>query len=57
MILSSVKIGKGFVIGAGSVVLDDIPSYAIVAGNPARLVKYRFDKELIKKCWTLIYQK
>ena len=34
-------IGKGSIIGAGTVVTKDIPPYAIVAGNPARIIKYR----------------
>lgn len=48
-ILGGVKIGNGAVIGAGAVVAKDIPPYAIVVGNPARVVKYRFDEATIKK--------
>lgn len=47
IILSGVKVGRGAVIGAGSVVASDIPPYAVVVGNPARIVKYRIPKELI----------
>lgn len=47
IILSGVKVSKGAVIGAGSVVTKDVPPYAIVAGNPAKIVKYRFNNELI----------
>ncbi|MDR1679062.1 MAG: acyltransferase [Prevotellaceae bacterium] len=35
------KIGRGVIIGAGSVVTKDIPDYAIVGGNPAKIIKYR----------------
>lgn len=41
------KIGNGAVVGAGSVVTHDVPPYAIVAGNPARVLRYRFDAETI----------
>ena len=47
-ILSGVTIGDGAVIGAGTVVAKDVPHYAIVAGNPARLVRYRFDEVTIR---------
>jgi acetyltransferase-like isoleucine patch superfamily enzyme len=49
IILSGVKIGQGAVIAAGSVVTKDVEPYAIVAGNPARLIKYRFEREIIQK--------
>ena len=48
-ILSGVKIGDGAVLGAKSVVAKDVPPYAIVCGNPAKIIKYRFDKESIQK--------
>jgi len=40
-ILKGVNIANGAVIGAGSVVVKDVPEYAIVVGNPAKIVKYR----------------
>lgn len=46
-ILSNVTIGNGAVIGAGAVVSKDVASYSIVAGNPARHVRYRFGEEWI----------
>jgi maltose O-acetyltransferase len=41
IILPGVRIEKGAIIGAGSVVTKDIPPYAICAGNPARVIRYR----------------
>lgn len=42
IILGNTKIiGKGAIIGAGSVVTKPVPDYAIVAGNPARIIRYR----------------
>lgn len=46
MILPGVTIGKGAVVGAGSVVTKSVPPYQVVAGNPARMVKERTLKEL-----------
>jgi acetyltransferase-like isoleucine patch superfamily enzyme len=39
IVLKGVKIGKGVIVAAGSVVTKDIPEYSIVAGNPAKVVK------------------
>lgn len=47
-IMSGVTIGDGAVIGAMSVISRDVPPYAIFAGNPARLVRYRFRKSVIE---------
>ena len=44
LILSGVRIGDGAVIGAGSVVNKNVEDYAIVAGNPAKFIRYRFDE-------------
>lgn len=49
LILSGVKIGKGAVIGAGSVVSKNIPPYAIVVGNPCKVIKYRFSESIRDK--------
>ncbi|WP_260712952.1 CatB-related O-acetyltransferase [Clostridium botulinum] len=48
-ILSGVNIGNGVSIGANSVIAKDIPNYAIVAGNPAKIIRYKFDTETINK--------
>ncbi len=45
-ILPGVHIGDGAIIGANSVVGSDVEAYTIVAGNPARLIRKRFDDEL-----------
>ena len=47
VILPGVHIGDGAIIGASSVVGHDVPPYTIVAGNPARVLRKRFDDELI----------
>jgi len=49
IILPGVKIGDGAIIGAGAVVTRDIPPFAIVAGAPARILRYRFSPEQIRK--------
>lgn len=48
-IMSGVTIGDGAVIGAYSVVAKNVPPYAIVVGNPARIVRYRFDEKTIEQ--------
>lgn len=40
-ILPGVEIGKGAIIGAASLITKNVPAYAIVGGNPARVIKYR----------------
>lgn len=47
MIMPGVKIADGAIIGARSVVTQDVPPYSIVAGNPARMIKRRFDDETV----------
>lgn len=48
IILSGVKIGDGAIIAAGAVVTKDVPDYAIVGGCPAKVLKYRFNDEVIQ---------
>lgn len=47
-ILRGVTIGDGAVIGANSLVNKDVPPYAVVVGSPAKIIKYRFSKEIIQ---------
>lgn len=60
-ILPGISIGDGVVVGAGSVVTKDVPDYAIVAGNPAKIIKYRFEEkklQLLKQLrwWNMPYE-
>jgi len=48
-VMGGVSIGNGAVIGSGAIVTKDVPAFAIVVGNPARILKYRFDKEIIEE--------
>lgn len=48
IIMGGVTIGDGAVVGAGSVVTKDVPPYAIIAGNPAKVIKYRFSQDIIE---------
>jgi virginiamycin A acetyltransferase len=48
-IMDCVEIGDGAVVGAGSVVTTNVPPYAIAAGNPCRIIKYRFSPDNISK--------
>lgn len=57
IILSGISIGQGAVIAAGSVVTHSVPAYAIVAGNPAKTIRYRFDSEIIAKLKNINYSK
>jgi acetyltransferase-like isoleucine patch superfamily enzyme len=53
IVLPGITIGDGAVVGAGAVVTRDLPPYAVVAGCPARLVRYRFDEATIRRLLVL----
>ena len=49
VVLRGISIGTGAIVGAASVVTKDVPPYAIVAGNPAKFVRFRFEQEVIER--------
>ena len=49
IIMPGVKIGDGAIIGAGSMVTKDVPPYAIAAGVPAKVLRKRFDDQIINQ--------
>lgn len=55
IIMPGIVIGDGAVIGAGSIVTKNVPPYAVVAGSPARILRYRFSEDviddLLQICW------
>lgn len=56
-ILSGVVINQGAIIAAGSVVTKSVPPYAIVGGNPVKIIKYRFSQDIIAKLLIIDYGK
>ena len=56
-VLSGVHIGQGAVVAAGSVVNKDVPPYAIVGGVPAKVIKYRFEPEMIEELLKIDYSR
>lgn len=48
-ILPGARIGHGVIVGAGAVVAGDVPAYAVIAGNPARVVRQRFDAHTVAR--------
>ena len=55
VIMPGVRIGNGAIIGSNAVVTKDVPSYAIVAGVGAKVLKYRFAKEIQKQLETIAW--
>lgn len=55
ILMQGIHVGTGAVIGAGAVVTKDVPPYAIVAGSPAKIIRFRFNEstitELLKSEW------
>lgn len=56
-IMSGVHIGQGAIIAAGAVVTKDVPPYAIVAGVPAKIIKYRFGEKEIQNLMKIDYSR
>ena len=57
VIMSGVHIGQGAVVAAGSVVTKNVPPYAIVAGVPAKVIRYRFPQSVIDELLEIDYDK
>lgn len=55
IILRGVTVGRGSVIGAGSIVNKSVPPYAVVAGNPAKVVAFRFDADQVLEHELILY--
>lgn len=55
LIMKGVSIGTGAIIGAGSVVTKDVPDYAVVAGAPARLLKWRHPRGVAERLQALAW--
>lgn len=49
LFMPGVKVGNGAIVSSKSVVTGDVPAYAIVGGNPAKVIRYRFDSETIAR--------
>ena len=56
-IMSGVTIGQGAIVGAKALVTKDVPPYAIVGGVPAKIIKYRFSKDIINELLKINFSK
>lgn len=53
LVMPGVKIGDGAIIAARSVVVNDVPPYSVVGGNPARLIRPRFPDDIVQQLLTI----
>ncbi len=55
VVMPGVRIGQGAIVASGSVVVDDVPDYGIVGGNPARLIRRRYDDADVERLLALAW--
>lgn len=55
MVMPGVQIGSGAIVASGSVVVDDVPEYSIVGGNPARVIRRRFHEVEVARLMALAW--
>src|SRR5690606_6929923 len=55
LILPGARIGNGVIIGAGAVVAGEVADYAVVAGNPARVIRMRFPPDVVAELLQLAW--
>lgn len=55
VVFTGVHINRGAIVAAGSIVIKDVPAYAIVAGNPAKIKGYRFSEEEMREHEKIMY--
>lgn len=55
MVMPGVRIGHGAIVASGAVVVDDVPDYGIVGGNPAGLIRTRYSEDDIARLLSLAW--